>query len=168
MYCLNCQKYTSNPKFCSRSCAASLNNKGRTRNLPKARQCKKCGKDYFKSRSIFCASCRDQRSTSLYQSKTLAEYQSMLSVKGKHPSWINAHVRNFNRSWNKELTKLPCQSCGYSRHVELCHKVAVSSFPLSTTLGKVNDPRNILVLCRNCHWEYDNGLLVLRNPMPIH
>jgi len=89
------------------------------------------------------------------------EHQEMLSVKGKHPSWKNANIRNLCRSWNKELTKQPCKRCGYSIHVELCHIKPVASFPLETKLREVNDPLNIVVLCRNCHWELDNGYLTL-------
>jgi len=31
IYCLQCKKQTTNPKFCSRSCSVSYNNKGRVR-----------------------------------------------------------------------------------------------------------------------------------------
>ena len=26
-------------------------------------------------------------------------------------------------------------------------------------LSKINDPKNLLPLCPNCHWEYDNGII---------
>ena len=82
-------------------------------------------------------------------------------MKGKHASWANSHVRAFNRSWNKELTKRPCQNCGYNKHVELAHIKAVSTFPNEALLSEINGPSNVIPLCPNCHWEFDNGILTL-------
>ena len=90
---------------------------------------------------------------------TIGEYRKKNSVKGKHPSWIHSHVRQFNRSWNKHLTEKPCDVCGYDKHVELCHIIPVSSFPDDALLGEFNSDDNNRVLCRNHHWEFDNGLL---------
>lgn len=53
--------------------------------------------------------------------------------------------------------------CNYSLHVELAHIKTVSDFAVTSTLGEVNDPSNLLVLCRNCHWEYDHGYLKIEN-----
>ena len=59
--------------------------------------------------------------------------------------------------WNKILTGLPCAVCGYDKHVELAHIKAVSEFNVSDKLSDINNERNIIQLCRNCHWEFDNG-----------
>lgn len=154
VYCLNCQvvfnKHNSECKrsprhFCSRSCAASYNNKGVQRNPPKPKQ-----------ESIKLA-------TEKIKQLTIAEYQSRNSVKNKHPSWKNSHIRDFNRNWNKELRQLPCQKCGYSAHVELAHIKPLSEFNSNAILAEVNNPRNILVLCPNHHWEFDHGILNLKD-----
>lgn len=59
---------------------------------------------------------------------------------------------------------LPCQVCGYSLHVELAHIKPISSFSDETLLSVVNNPSNILVLCRNHHREQEHGFLLLRRP----
>lgn len=162
--CLNCQQETTNLKFCSRSCAATYNNHGIVRNKPKERECSSCGAVFFRTsgnRSVLCESCRERFEPGFYQNKTLAEYHGLLSVKGKHRSWRNSHICVLNRSWNKHLVSCPCQNCGYDKYVELCHVRSISSFPGTATLGEVNAESNNLVLCRNCHWEFDNGLLDL-------
>lgn len=160
--CITCQKQTTNLKFCSRSCAAKHNNLGKQRNPPKERICVSCSATFkwrTKDRiSLLCKNCRRLRDGTEI---TIGECREKLSVKGKHPSWVHAHVRNYCRSWNKDLTKLPCHSCGYDKHVELCHKRPVSSFPDETLLSEVNHESNIIQLCPNCHWEFDNGLLTL-------
>lgn len=92
---------------------------------------------------------------------TLSELFSSLSISGKHPSWKCSTVRNTCKSWNKHLVGNPCENCGYNKHTELCHIKDVTLFPLETTLGEINDIKNIVVLCPNCHWEFDNGRLRL-------
>jgi hypothetical protein len=91
-----------------------------------------------------------------YRNKTLGEYRNIQSIKGRHPSWLHAHVRNFCRSWLNHLTKKACARCGYDKHVELCHLKALSEFGDETLLGEINSEKNVVQLCRNCHWELDN------------
>ena len=62
--------------------------------------------------------------------------------------------------YNKDLPKA-CQKCSYDKHVELCHIKPINSFDDSATVGEINDPKNLLVLCPNHHWEFDNGILKL-------
>jgi len=155
--------------FCSRSCSARFNNKGRQRNPPKPRKCKECNKAYLCSgphRSrILCADCggKYKSHSSYFKSLTLKDYWLRDSVKGKHPSWRNTHVRGFNRSWNKGLLKNGCQVCGYSKHVELAHIKPISSFIETATLGEINSASNLLTLCRNHHWEFDHSLIKIED-----
>jgi hypothetical protein len=167
--CETCRGITRNPKYCSKSCSAKTNNLGVQRNRPTDRTCNNCKESYNKSSAntseSFCEICAKERPLRMVEmkaglkAKTLAEYTRLLSVEGKHPSWRHSHIRLFCRSWNKALTVLPCQYCSYSLHVELCHIKPVASFDETATLGEVNDPSNILVLCRNHHWEFDHGHL---------
>lgn len=159
-------KRTTN-HFCSRSCAATSNNKGKQKNKPKELTCKSCSISYRrigKHRSeSFCVTCAEAYSerSNWYKQLTIGEYRNKLSVKDKHRSWIHAHIRSFNRSWNKELTLKGCQQCGYDKHVELAHIKAISAFGDDAKLSEVNSPTNILSLCPTHHWEFDNGLLTL-------
>lgn len=157
-------KRTKN-NFCTKSCAAQFNNLGKQKNPPRIRICKNCGNNFTnigkRRGTILCKECAERHNTKInyYKSCTILQYHSLPSVKNKHPSWLNAHVRNFARSWNKHLTKLPCQKCGYTFHVELCHIKAIKSFGPEDILGVINSPENLLVLCRNHHWEFDNSIL---------
>lgn len=153
--CTNCAKeFKRSPSqakkvknhFCGRSCSISFNNIGRQRNPPKPRkQCKKILK------------------TAEIKNLTIADIRQKKSLIDKHPSWISGYVRLYNRSWNRSLYDLPCQKCGYSLYVELAHIRAISKFPPTATLGEINDPSNILVLCPNHHWEQEHGFLLLEN-----
>lgn len=151
--------------FCSKSCAASFNNRGVKRHPRKTYACKTC-KNKFENTNkyrskIFCSKECKKGSYKVNDSSTLLEIQNMSSAVHKHPSWRNANVRHHCRSRNKKLLELACAVCNYSKHVELCHIKAIKDFDLSATLAEVNAKANVIQLCRNCHWEFDNGLLKL-------
>ncbi len=152
--CKHCNIETKNPKFCSRSCSAKESNKTPKRKL--TRKCLDCDDLVWTYRHTRCEKHFLEYKAGEYKNKTIGEYRTMLSVKGKHPSWLNSHVRGFARSWLKHLTKKPCSNCGYDKHVELAHIKAVSSFSNDALLSDINSEVNVVPLCRNCHWEFDN------------
>jgi len=169
MQCLNCGVNTENPKFCSRSCSVSYNNTinpKRTRSKTCSRNgCEHVTKDYTTN---LCDMHKEEyerskRSLENYGHKTVGEYRNCLANKGKHQSWVHAHVRDFCRRWNKHLLYKPCEKCGYELHVELCHISPVASFSDDSLLKDINSPENVIQLCRNCHWEFDNGLFSVEN-----
>lgn len=159
---LGCGAETTNPKFCSRSCAARHTNVSQ----PKRRKggaCRMC-QAIIATRATYCTPCWSTRgvgSASELGARTIGEYRRKMSLRGRHPSWLHAYVRGLCRSWNRGMTKLPCRRCSYSLHVELAHVIALSETPDDTPLRVVNDPSNIIPLCKNCHWEFDNGHLTL-------
>jgi hypothetical protein len=155
MQCALCGKETTNPRFCSRACAAKLTN----RENPKRRltkTCTKCDNVVRSYRSTLCENHFKEYSERYKNDMTIGEYRNKTSVKGKHPSWIHSHIRNFARSWLSEMRNLPCAKCGYNLHVELAHIKAVSEFNDDTKLSEVNSKSNVIQLCPNCHWEFDN------------
>jgi hypothetical protein len=152
--------------FCTRNCAASFNNRGKRRHPP--RTCKKCNLTYVTSKThrslSICIDCTSQiNTTEQIKKMSKKDYRERESVKNRHPSWLNSHIRNFNRSWNSELRKLPCQKCGYNTHVELAHIKGIKDFNDDSTIEEINSPDNILVLCPNHHWEFDNGILKIQD-----
>ncbi len=155
MQCVLCGKETTNARFCSRSCAAKVNN----RKNPKKKLTKKCTKcdNLVRSyRSTLCDIHFEEYCKRYKNEMTLGEYRAKASVEGKHPSWLHSHIRNFARSWLAEMRDLPCAKCGYSLHVELAHIKAISDFEDNAKLSEVNSKLNVIQLCPNCHWEFDN------------
>lgn len=159
----------SGRNYCSRSCAAKENNKSKQRNPPKNRTCKQCNATFTLSSKHkspnHCRYCikNNPSSADFYKQKTKGDYSSLLSVKGRCRSWASSHIRLFCKSWNSDLVGIPCQKCGYHIHTELCHIKPVSKFDDGATLGEINHPDNIVVLCSNHHWELDNGHLALKD-----
>ena len=56
---------------------------------------------------------------------------------------------------NSEKPK-QCIVCGYNKHYEVAHIKAVSYFTDDALISEINDIDNLIALCPNHHWEYDN------------
>ena len=67
--------------------------------------------------------------------------------------------RNSQEKYLKSGNPLKCKVCGYDKHVEIAHIKAVSEFSNETPIGEINSIDNLIALCPNHHWEYDNGIL---------
>lgn len=136
--------------FCSRSCAATFNNKGKQKNPPKLKMCKKCFNIHHRT-----LKCLDIFKT---DNKKIPICNLKIS-----PDKIPGYVRAYNRIWNKNMISLPCCNCGNKHHSELAHIKPISKFESISTLGEINHPDNVIALCPNCHWELDNGFLFVSN-----
>lgn len=146
MKCLNCQKETNNPKFCSRKCAQTINNTLYPKRLRKAK-CVRCDNITKSWKHSLCEEhWKDYISTRRenIENRTLSEYWKLKSLSTLHSSSKNAHIRGLARSWFKELVSKPCHKCHYDRHVELCHIRPISSFTENDRLSDVNAESNLI------------------------
>jgi hypothetical protein len=151
--CVCCGELTKNPKFCSRTCSAKINNK-----IPKRKKsishCCICGEVTNFYRRKYCNSCnpmnRDWNKITYGDAIKTRKYQK------------NSRVRNLSRKIYK-LSNRPqcCTVCGYDTHFEVCHIKPISSFPKTTPVSEINHIDNLVALCPNHHWELDNAILIL-------
>lgn len=149
--CNFCNKETSNPKFCSRSCSAKNSNSVSPRRI-KTKVCafKDCEITILSSRKY----CTDHKNKFYLKFKTMGELRE--SAKGVQ---VNSYARGLAREWaRKNLDCSGCWYCGYSTHVEVCHIKDVALFSDETYVSETYE-NNVIILCRNHHWEYDNGYL---------
>lgn len=125
----------------------------------------------MKKERPFCIGCKTVRVTKLVSKFCsldcyLKTHSVVNSTKGKlfsnRTNWqsarssIQKHARLVYFGINKEPS---CEICGYNKHVEVAHKKSVSSFDDSSTILQINDIANLIGLCPNHHWEFDNGIL---------
>lgn len=68
-------------------------------------------------------------------------------------SAIQKYARKIYESSNKPKQ---CICCGYSKHYEVAHIKAVSDFDDDALIAEINSENNLIALCPNHHWEYDN------------
>lgn len=156
--CLNCEKQTTNEKFCSLSCAASFNNKicnGRKTGRDCSGTCKICHSkipsDYTR-----CIKCRDHVKTNSGQWKDPREITKgdILTNDTQRYRRIRHNARHVAEK-NKLLIR--CIICDYEYHVECAHIKPISDFTDNTLLTEINAPLNLCGLCPNHHWEYDHN-----------
>ena len=100
-----------------------------------------------------------------YKLLTVAQLKAKDAI--KYPIYYRGYLNSITRLLNAHRPRI-CQACDYAKHVEYCHIRPIKSFPGSTTVQKVSGPENILVLCPNCHWEYDHGLLAINPALSNH
>lgn len=161
-------------KFCNKSCAAIYNNKvsiKRARESAHVGVCADCGVAVKYRRSPsggitkrkFCKDCVAKNRLvqtgrcsipiglrtkgDLFSSRT--NWQSARTAIRKHSSIVMETA---------SVVKA-CKVCGYSIHVEICHIKAVSDFNDDSLIADINAIENLVYLCPNHHWEFDNGLI---------
>ena len=151
--CKECGKETTNPKYCSHSCSAKSSNPKRNKMVV----CPTCGKRIHNNAKT-CVQHKETKYIELGNSRTKGElfarrngYQSARSTIRKHA------YRVFE---NSEKLRV-CINCGYDKYIDVAHIKSVAMFEDSATLGEINNISNLLGLCPNCHWEFDNGILKL-------
>lgn len=157
MNCLTCNNYTTNPKFCTRSCAATYNNsKFPKREGTKSKKvlCTNCHENYKKASSTYCAPCRTLVEDERIAAMTL---EQSLNLDGSRASKYNT-VRHHARKIALKYSKV-CVVCNYDKIVNVCHIKAIKDFTLNTLVSEVNSLDNLTVLCPNHHWELDHNLL---------
>jgi len=165
-------KYT----FCSRSCANTyhnVNHKPSRKFGPegKPRFCKKCGEQIKKGgRSLYCDAhkfVRETRNKStnnmifvelkpVIESRTMKDMKTDGAYKSNAYSAVRDHARKVARL-NNIINE--CFICGYTKIVQACHIIPITKFDENTTLAEINNPKNIIGLCPNHHWEMDHNAL---------
>jgi len=151
--CPTCGAETRNPKFCSRSCAIRQNNVLAPKRKPEG-SCFVCG-CAIPRRNRYCPEHRpDPRLDRSLPIRAVADGS-------EHSACRYARLRQDARRQYLAAFPYRCSQCGYDKHIEVCHKRALTSFSLDTPISVVNSLDNLVGLCPNCHWELDHGLLQL-------
>lgn len=87
--------------------------------------------------------------------------KELLTERKNYQSYRSGIRKLAERIYKESGKALSCKICGYNKHVEIAHIKAVSDFDDSTTIAEINDINNLVALCPNHHWEYDNGYIKL-------
>lgn len=146
--CLNCGCEHDKPKFCSRSCAATYNNKKspkRRRTAWKDAECQHCGKEFeyetHKSTGKFCsnecsAAGRKKQKVENWLSGNASE-----NGRGDTPGYVRNYLIENASGCSK------CGWNGFNHHTgRSCLQVDhIDDDPFN------HSPENLQVLCPNCH-----------------
>lgn len=141
-------------QFCTKNCAANHNNAIRK----KPHVCKKCSVA-ITHKGKYCDLCRYSDKLQYgedYSKTTLGDIKTRYSLLNYH-----AKIRGNSRSiyFRKSGKDLKCLLCGYVKHVDVCHITPISAFDDFAFIADINALSNLIALCKNHHWEFDNNQL---------
>jgi hypothetical protein len=158
--------------FCSDYCRDDFYSRTKTYSRKSTSLCIDCGNIIqLKKRNIsgfikkkYCDECRIERfkrHISEIENKTKGELFKNRKNWQSARSCIRSHAFKVFFYDNKKEYK--CEYCKYSLYIEVCHKKSVSEFSDDAKIKEINDIGNLIGLCPNHHWEYDNGHLILQD-----
>ena len=156
-------------KYCDISCAArhqppkKYHHKS-FKGQPREENCRRCGKKNENRSPFFCNPACGSYGLNLPLTTTKGElFQGDRSWQTSR-NIITRHARGLFRLSNPSLK---CAACPYTNHIEVAHIRPVADFPETSTIAEINDPANLIGLCPNHHWEFDNGLWNLNTPIGL-
>ncbi len=162
--CYCCEKSTSNPKYCSRSCAAKINNKLIPKRNPQG-SCKICSIN-IKTREVFCSTqCKEEskRRSAERKKKYLSSEQYKKNKNQKTVDW-----RRRVKLKGIQLMGGKCQGCGLVDHpcvYDFHHKnpsqkdFAISSSGNCRSWDRIKaELKKCILLCSNCHRKEHHSL----------
>lgn len=156
--------------FCSEECRCIWRKKeGKKKGKGCIGICKECGQEYIKERearkfcSLKCSSKYNFRLT-FPNHISIADKQLSDVIKLKDNKFLKIRDHAKRLYLKKDST---CQNCNFSYHVDVCHIKAISSFSKDTLVAEINAKTNILLLCKNCHFELDSGILRLEKKKEV-
>jgi hypothetical protein len=156
---------------CSKNCATSVCNRKYPKRTVNDFYCLgNCGKNLGKYWIIQRKYCNDclviyrNRNSSIkkdIKDRTLKDFVESHVQKSKSNKYCGIRI-NAKKIMTRAKKDKCCAKCNYNKHVEICHIKAISEFEENTLISVINDINNLIYLCPNCHWEYDNGLLDIK------
>ena len=103
MKCPTCNKETTNPKYCSRSCAATANNTGRRRHGKPAGECVVCGRPKSSSGRKYCSNaCQQKTRKKSSEEQKAANAARQAKYRAKH-GYLRAYAPDADREAIKEF-----------------------------------------------------------------
>lgn len=158
--CSHCLRLTSNKRYCSRKCAATVNNKNHPkRQVEKQNKCSGCSKRLSRRKgsrvSSLCKRCKSLDDIHTFGLITLGESIAANNAARHRYASVRHHAKRVaEKLLNLDSSK--CNLCGYVKHTELCHVTPIHTFGNDALLKDINSEGNLVYLCPNCHWELDN------------
>jgi hypothetical protein len=159
--------------FCNLSCSTSHQHKVRKEKTPPKPTtiqslCEFCNTSIelrlLKRGNYSVAKCPECIRTKKLEKRGVVSTRTELRTKGElfgsSKNWQSARStirKNAASILQASKQKPECKVCGYAKYVEVCHIKSVSEFTDDALLGEINSLDNLVYLCPNHHWEFDNN-----------
>lgn len=145
----------TNHNFCSHGCSASFSNKTRAKPTL-VKYCTNCSDEYINK-------YRDVTRTCSGICRMEKNMKSTIISDKINNSGANTYdkIRHNARRYSKYFYPKYCMNCGYNKHYEVCHVKDLKDFDRDSTMYDTNQASNLIHLCCNCHWEFDNNMITV-------
>ena len=100
--------------------------------------------------------CNNVKGNRAIKNKTKKE---ILEKSSSYQSYRSAIRKDAEKTFSEKDGNNKCCICGYDKHIEIAHVRPVSDFSEDSLVCEINHINNIIPLCPNHHWEFDNGVL---------
>lgn len=153
------KKSKSNLRYCNRICLAQSKIKVKSMCKKQSKSCSICNTN-ISGKNKYCELCKSQKIPSSYNCTKKEMFD-------KCKNWQSARTqirKHAKLIFNNYIKTNKCSICNYSKHIEICHIKPVKDFSDNCLLSQINNPNNLVALCPNHHWEFDNGFLILEAP----
>lgn len=142
-----------NQKFCSVKCVNRINAIKNTKHgkyIKKDKICPECKENHQK----LTMNCCSHKCQVINKNRSIKKNSISKDIHSNFTT-ISSNARRVA----KYFKEYRCFKCSYKLHNEVCHIKPVSEFDDNATLYEINHPDNLIMLCPNHHWEFDNGYL---------
>lgn len=117
-----------------------------------------------KKRKFCCRKCSMLwRNKNIVNSKTtdfLDRTKKEIYEQCRFPSDANAAIaRNAKRLLQRIKPINKCVICGSTKRLEVCHIRSIADFSNDAYIYEINKMNNIIMLCPNCHYAFDDHRL---------
>lgn len=154
--CLNCKNLTKNPKFCSKSCSATMNNQGINRFKTSKYTCSECKNEYYKSQKFCSIDCQKTSKRKFAVEAWLKGDFTLITIQGEKNKGI---LLKFFIDWFKESKDYTCEGilsngskCNFREFHPVDNKPGIQIDHIDGDKKNQNKD-NLRVLCPNCHWR---------------
>jgi hypothetical protein len=141
--CRNCKAETTNPKFCSHSCAATHNNQGVRRHGQPIGNCLLCQQKVKYGKNIYCSvKCQQAHIYKTYIDRWKLGLESGYTACGL----ISNHIHRYLVETRGEQ----CEVCGWCERHPLSNKVPIQNHHVDGDWMNCRED-NLKLLCPSCH-----------------
>lgn len=133
--------------FCSQKCFHEFQNRNQ-------KPCQICNTNLIKNTRSTCSSCYKEK---IAQNQLDIENKTIKELQCGKGANQNNKIRYHALQIVKDRLKI-CVHCNYDFHVEVAHIKGISDFDETAKIREVNHPVNLLLLCPNCHYEFDHSI----------
>ena len=115
-----------------------------------------CGSKLSRKSKNQCLNCYKQSRLDYMINNTdpIKNYRYKTSDNPNHWVKIRSHANRIAEYHN--MKRGGCCICNFP-HVDVCHIKPIKDFHENTSISEVNNPSNLIILCKNCHWLFDHG-----------